>query len=162
MTLDYVALAKWGLVPALGTIITITLGFAYKLYYKELKTLETKVRNKVRTLLITEVGKFDQITSKNLKGEQEFSDMISIIVGYNPIYKEAKKHFEVHMFYSAILFIVLGVLFVLIPDLGEALLLVGAMTLTYHLGSMFSFRHQCIQLQNFLKVDDAKELMEEE
>lgn len=161
MVLNYVALADWGLVPALGVLTTITLTSAYNLYYKKFIEKENQVKNKVRDDVTNKVNNFQQITSQNQQGEQEFANQISRIAKFKEIVKDSKQLFRRDIIISAIITIISGIAYVIWIDKRDTIFVVGLIVLGYHLISFNSLRVNYDKLERFLNGEDPKNILGE-
>ena len=162
MALDYVALAQWGLVPALGVLFGITLTYSYKIFYKKIIEKENEIKNKVRSDVTEIVNQFNDITSENQQGEQEFANQIGRIAKFKEITKDSKTAFRRDIVLSAIVTILLGVVYIIWIDKRDAIFVGGIFSLGYHLLMFNSLRIDYDKLERFLNGEDPKIILGEE
>ena len=162
MILDYVALAQWGLVPALGVLFGISLTYSYNLFYKKILEKENDIKTKVRDDVTEKVNKFNEIASQNQQGEQEFANHIGRIAKFKEIVKDSKTSFRRDIILSAIITILLGIVYIIWVDKRDALFVGGVISLGYHLLSFNSLRMDYDRLERFLNGEDPKIILGEE
>ena len=161
MVVDYIALAQWGLVPALGVLFGITITYSYNLYYKKILEKENEVKNKVRDDVTAKVRDFEQITSQNQQGEQEFANQISRIAKFKEIVKNSKTTFRRDIIISAIITIISGITFIIWIDKRDTIFVVGLIAMGYNLISFNSLRVDYDKLERFLSGEDPKNILGE-
>src|SRR3989344_2952017 len=124
MAIDYIALAQWGLVPALGVLFGISLTYSYNLFYKKILEKENEIKAKVRDNVTEKVNKFQEITSQNQQGEQEFANQIGRIAKFKEIVKDSKTAFRRDIVLSAIITILLGIAYIIWIDKRDSIFVV--------------------------------------
>ena len=160
MGLDYVVLAQWGLVPALGTLLTITVVLSYSIFYRKILEKESEIRFKVRSDLAKEVHNFNKIT-KRAQGELEFFDRISRIVEFNLILTKSKDLFKKWILISAIVLLILGITFIIYTEKRDFIFVFGILDLTIHIASWLALMFNHDKLEKFLNGDDPQKILGE-
>ena len=161
MVLDYVALADWGLVPALGVLTTLTVTSAYSWYYKKILNIENDVKNKVRDDVTKKVNNFNEIASQNQQGEQEFANQISRIAKFKEIVNDSKNTFRKHIAISAIILILSGIAFIVWTDKQDAVMVVGLGSLAWHLMNWYSLMTNYGKIERFMNGEEPKDILGE-
>lgn len=162
MSLNYVALAQWGLVPALGVLFGISLTYSYNIFYKKILEKETEIKTKVRDYVTAKVNNFQEIKSQNHQSEQEFANQIGRIAKFKEIVKDSKTVFIRDIIVSAIITILLSIAYIIWVDKRDALFVGGIISLSYHLLSFNSLRLDYDKLERFLNGEDPKIILGEE
>ena len=161
MAIDYVALSQWGIVPALGVLITLTLTLSHKIYYGKILEKEDTIKNKIRDDVLEEVKNFNKKSKNEAISEKEFSERIKRIVKFNEILEESKSLFNKNLVVSAVLLVLLGIIFVVWTDKKDTLLMLGIIILGYHLFSWNSLRTNYSLLERFRCGENTKEILGE-
>lgn len=162
MAIDHIALAQWGLVPALGVLFGISLTYSYNLFYKKILEKENEIKNKVRDSVTEKINNFPQISSQNQQGEQQFANEIGRIAKFKEIVKDSKTAFRRDMILSALLTVLLGIAYIIWVDKRDAIFVGGIISLGYHLLSFNSLRIDYDRLERFLNGEDPKIILGEE
>lgn len=162
MAIDYIALAQWGLVPALGILFGISLTYSYNLFYKKILEKENEIKNKVRDSVTEKINNFPQISSQNQQGEQQFANEIGRIAKFKEIVKDSKTAFRRDIILSALLTVLLGIAYIIWVDKRDAIFVGGIISLGYHLLSFNSLRIDYDRLERFLNGEDPKLILGEE
>lgn len=161
MTIDYSALANWGIVPALGILMAITVTLSYNIFYCKILEKENDVKNKVRTDVIAKIGQFNQITSQSQQGEQIFANEISMIAKFKEIVNDGKVSFKRDILISAIVLIVLGIVFIIWTEKQQLIFAFGLFSLVFHLSAWNSLRTNHDRIERFLNGDEPKDILGE-
>ncbi len=100
MVLNYDLLAQWELIVGLGVLFTLSMTYAYKVFYMSIVNNENNVKNKVREDISAKVKSFDKIVSK--QGDLEFATQVAMIAKFNEIVTSSKSIFERELLFSAV------------------------------------------------------------
>ena len=136
--------------------------YSYNLFYKKILEKENEIKTKVRDDVTEKVNKFNEIASQNQKGEQEFANHIGRIAKFKEIVKDSKTSFRRDIILSAIITILLGIVYIIWVDKRDALFVGGVISLGYHLLVFNSLRIDYDRLERFLNAEDPKTILGEE
>jgi len=161
MSINYAGAAQWGLVPALGVLLSITITLSYHLFYNKLLEKENSINSKVRSDLTKKVKLFNQITTKNTQGEEEFAEHIENVVEFKEILKESKDLFRENILISALFVVLLGIIFIVWDQRRDIVLFVGSVILIAHFYAWNQLRQNYNKLENYLNGGDPKKILDE-
>jgi hypothetical protein len=161
MSLDYIALAQWGLVPALGAIMGITITLSYYIFYNKIIEKEKEIRKTITKDLRQIVKQFAAQSNTNDKTEKQLSADVGRIMKIREMLEEAKSMFKKWLLFSAIALLILGIAYIVWTDQRNALFVVGIGLLVVHLLSWNNLRIIHDNLERYLNGEDLKEILDD-
>ncbi len=159
MVLNYDLLAQWELIVGLGVLFTLSMTYAYKVFYMSIVNNENNVKNKVREDISAKVKSFDKIVSK--QGDLEFATQVAMIAKFNEIVTSSKSIFERELLFSAVGVILAGLFFVVWSENRSTIFVIGAVVLGFHLLSLNTLRERHEKVGKFLNNENLRDILKD-
>lgn len=157
MALNYELLTQWELIVGLGVLFTVSLTYAYNVFYAPIVNKEYSVKNKVRQDITEKVKSFDKIVSK--QGDLEFATQVAMIAKFNEIVTSSKAMFERDILFSALGVILAALIFVVWSENRSTIFVIGALTLGFHILSLNTLRERHEKIGKFLSNENPRDIL---